>query len=103
MSNKIRVGVVGLGYLGKFHLEKYQSNNNVNVTSVVDIDKKNLDFIKSGELFKTDSFKKIIKKVDAVSIVTPTVTHYKIAKFFLENNVSVLLEKPMTQSVSVIY
>ncbi len=100
MSNKIRVGVVGLGYLGKFHLEKYQSNNNVNVTSVVDIDKKNLDFIKSGELFKTDSFKKIIKNVDAVSIVTPTVTHYKIAKFFLENNVSVLLEKPMTQSVS---
>ena len=100
MSNKIRVGVIGLGYLGKFHLEKYQSNKSVDVTSVVDIDKNNLDFVKSEKVFKTNSFKNILEKVDAVSIVTPTITHFAIAKFFLKNKVNVLLEKPMTQSVA---
>ena len=44
--------------------------------------------------------KNISEKVDAVSIVTPTVTHFTIAKFFLKNKVNVLLEKPMTQSVA---
>ena len=100
MSNKIKVGVVGLGYLGKFHLEKYQSNKSVEVTSVVDIDDNNLDYIESEQIFKTNSFKKIIDKVDAVSIVTPTITHFQIAKFFLERKVNVLLEKPMTQSLA---
>ena len=42
----------------------------------------------------------IIENVDAVSIVTPTNTHYKIAKFFLENKKHVLLEKPMTETVA---
>ena len=70
-------------------------NKSVNVTSIVDTDLKNLDCIGSEHIFKTDSFKKIIEKVDAVSIVTPTITHFQIAKF-LENKVNVLLEKPMT-------
>ena len=100
VNSKIRVGVIGLGYLGKFHFEKYKSNKSVNLTSIVDIDRKNLDLVDSNKVYKTTSFKDIIEKVDAVSIVTPTVTHFPIAKFFLENKVHVLLEKPMTQSVS---
>ena len=99
VNSKIRVGVIGLGYLGKFHFEKYKSNKSINLTSVVDIDKKNLDLANSKEVYKSTSFKDIIGKVDAVSIVTPTITHFKIAKFFLENKVHVLLEKPMTESV----
>ena len=62
MSNKIRVGIVGLGYLGKFHLEKYQLNKSVNVTSIVDTDRKNLDCIGSEQIFKTNSFKKYYRK-----------------------------------------
>ena len=100
VNSKIRVGVIGLGYLGKFHFDKYRSNKSVNLTSIVDIDEKNLDLIDSNELYRSTSFKDVIEKVDAVSIVTPTVTHFSIAKFFLENNIHVLLEKPMTESVS---
>ena len=100
VNSKIRVGVIGLGYLGKFHFEKYRLNKSVNLTSVVDIDKKNLDLVNSTDIYKTTSFKDIIGKVDAVSIVTPTITHFSIAKYFLENKVHVLLEKPMTESVS---
>ena len=99
-KSKIRVGVIGLGYLGKFHFEKYSSNKSVKLTSIVDIDKKNLDLVNSKEIYKSTSYKDIIGKVDAVSIVTPTITHFSIAKFFLDNKVHVLLEKPMTESVT---
>ena len=100
VNSKIRVGVIGLGYLGKFHFEKYKSNKSVNLTSIADINKKNLDLVDSNKVYKSTSFEDIIEKVDAVSIVTPTITHFPIAKFFLENKVHVLLEKPMTESVS---
>ena len=100
VNSKIRVGVIGLGYLGKFHFEKYSSNKSVKLTSIVDIDKKNLDLVNSKEIYKSTSYKDIIGKVDAVSIVTPTITHFSIAKFFLDNKVHVLLEKPMTESVT---
>jgi len=99
ISNKIRVGVIGLGYLGKFHYQKYKLNRSVNLTSVVDQQIENLDFIKSKKIIKTDKYTNIIENVDAVSIVTPTNTHYKIAKFFLENKKHVLLEKPMTETI----
>ena len=99
ISNKIRIGVIGLGYLGKFHYQKYKLNRSVNLTSVVDRQIENLDFIDSKKIIKTDKYTNIIENVDAVSIVTPTNTHYKIAKFFLENKKHVLLEKPMTETV----
>jgi predicted dehydrogenase len=71
----------------------------VNLTSVVDQQIENLDFIDNKKIIKTDKYANIIDNVDAVSIVTPTKTHYKIAKFFLENKKHVLLEKPMTETV----
>ena len=81
--NKIRVGVIGVGYLGKFHLEKYKMNKSVNLTSIADINNDNLDSIKYSKLYKTNNYEEIVDMVDAVSIVTPTITHYEIAKFFL--------------------
>jgi len=100
ISNKIRVGVIGLGYLGKFHFEKYKQNKSVNLTCTVDHKIKNLEFINDGRIIKTDKYTDIIDNVDAVSIVTPTNTHYKIAKYFIENKKHVLLEKPMTETVA---
>ena len=76
VNSKIRTGVIGLGYLGKFHFEKYKSNKSVTLTSIVDIDKKNLDLVDSNKVYRSTSFKDIIGKVDAVSVVTPTITHW---------------------------
>ena len=47
ISNKIRVGIVGLGYLGKFHYQKYMLNKSVNLTCAVDPIAKNLEFIEN--------------------------------------------------------
>jgi len=95
--SKIRVGVVGLGYLGKFHLEKYKLFNDVIITGVCDTDEKKLKL--KGNFLKTTMYKDLLPLVDAVSIATPTSTHFEIAKFFLENGKDVLLEKPITSTI----
>lgn len=100
INNKIRIGIIGLGYLGKFHYQKYKANKLVNLTSVVDTDTKNCSIVKEKGVQVFHKYQDIVDKVDAVSIVTPTVTHFKIAKYFLDNNKHVLLEKPMTETVA---
>ncbi len=95
----IKIGIIGLGYLGKFHFEKYLKFKNIKITALCDINPNNLKNFDPKIYFCTDNYKKIIDKVDAVSIVTPTHTHFEIAKFFLENNKDVLLEKPMCSKV----
>ena len=99
-NNKIRIGVVGLGYLGSFHLQKYRVLKNVSLTAVVDSSAKQLERFTDDDFLRCKNFKAILDDVDAVSIVTPTTTHFKIAKFFLENRKHVLLEKPMSETTA---
>jgi predicted dehydrogenase len=96
---KLRVGVVGAGYLGRFHAEKYARMNDVELVGVVDIDKSQVEEV-AGR-FNTKAYlhhKYLFGKVDAVSIVVPTPAHFSVAKDFLENNIDVLIEKPMSET-----
>jgi predicted dehydrogenase len=98
--NKLRVGVVGAGYLGRFHAEKYARMDNVELVGVVDIDKFQAEEV-AGR-FNTKAYlhhKHLFGKVDAVSIVVPTPAHFSVAKDFLENNIDVLIEKPMSETI----
>lgn len=93
----VNVGVIGVGYLGQFHAEKYAGIQDVRLVGVVDADAGRAGLI-AGKL-KTQAFTNpahLIGKVDAVSIVAPTVLHHGIAKRFLDQGVHVLLEKPIT-------
>jgi predicted dehydrogenase len=97
---KLRVGVVGVGYLGKYHAEKYAKMDNVDLVGVADVNRKNVEDI--AKKFGTRAYlnyKDLFGKVDAVSIVTPTPLHFGISRDFLENNVDLLLEKPMTTTL----
>ena len=96
---KLNIGVIGIGYLGKYHLQKFITNRNCKTTWIVDLDPNNLSQNISDSIKKTTKYKDIVKDVDAVSIVTPTKDHYQIAKFFLENKKHVLIEKPITKTV----
>ena len=98
-KQKIRIGVIGIGYLGKFHLEKFQKNKDCQLVWLIDKNIKNLKNYKDKYNISTN-YKEIVDDVDAVSIVTPTVNHYEIARYFIEKNKHVLIEKPMTQTVS---
>ena len=97
---KIRVGVVGVGYLGRFHAEKYAGLSDVDLIGVVDSDQD-----RAGQIAKKLNTRvfadpmDLIGFVDAVSIVVPTVLHHRIAKLFIEKAVHILIEKPMTATL----
>jgi predicted dehydrogenase len=94
---KIRAGVIGAGYLGQFHAEKYANLPNVELTGIVEKDPARGEQIAlklNTEAFTDPS--RLLGKVDAVSIVVPTILHHEIARQFLDAGVHVLLEKPMT-------
>ncbi len=96
----LKVAVIGVGYLGKFHAEKYATIPDVQLIGVVDINKKRAQEIahKLNCPYYT-SYKEIVDKVDAVSIVVPTISHFEVASFFLNKGVHCLLEKPITQDI----
>ncbi len=96
----IRVGVVGVGYLGKFHAEKYARLEEVELVGVVDIvaDRAEAVAKRLGAESFTD-YRDLIGKVDAVSVVVPTPVHFPISRDFLENGVDTLVEKPITETL----
>lgn len=99
--NKLKIAVVGVGYLGKFHAEKYQQIPTVELTHVVDINEQRVQEVAQQLKIKCSTdYKSLVGQVDAVSIVVPTQLHYTVAKFFLENGIHVLLEKPMTTDLN---
>ena len=96
MAN-INVGVVGVGYLGSLHARVYSQLKSANLVCVCDINKKRAKKVaKKLRVWYLPDYRTLFDKVDAVSIVVPTNLHYKIAKEFLENNIHVLIEKPIT-------
>jgi predicted dehydrogenase len=95
----IRTAVVGAGKMGEIHARVYSKLPQSRLVAVVDT-----DFQKARKLAKKyncQAFEKpdeILHAVDAVSIATPTSSHQKIAKLFLENNIAVLIEKPLAEN-----
>ena len=99
MSN-LKCGVIGTGYLGKFHAEKYASIPDCELVAVADIDEGVCRKVAAEYAAEPVSdYRQLLGKLDAVSIVTPTVTHYAVARDFLESGAHILLEKPMTVSL----
>ncbi|HHL39674.1 MAG TPA: Gfo/Idh/MocA family oxidoreductase [Deltaproteobacteria bacterium] len=97
---KLRAAVIGAGYLGRFHARKYGELDGVELVGVADIDGERAAEVAAmtgAEPF--EDYRDLLGRVDAVSIVTPTQTHYPIALDFLRNGVDVLVEKPMTVTV----
>jgi predicted dehydrogenase len=96
----VRVGVVGVGHLGKFHAEKYAFMQDVELVGVADV-----DYDKACEVasrLKTRAFKnyhELVGKLDAASIVVPTDRHFHVSLDFLEAGVDLLIEKPITETL----
>jgi len=98
--NKIKVGVVGVGYFGQFHAEKYAHINDVELVGVVDVDTSRARDI--AKRYRTQSFfhhADLFNKVQAVSIAVPTPFHYSMTKDFFLRGVDVLLEKPISSTL----
>ncbi len=98
--NKIRCAVIGVGYLGRFHAQKYQLLPNAELVAICDV---NPDLCEAISLELNvpayRDYRDLFGKVDAVSIAATTNKHYQIAKSCLEQGIHVLIEKPITETV----
>lgn len=97
----IRVGVIGAGHLGYHHARIYKSLPGVKLVGVADsrLERRNL----AAADFQVDVFESaealLSKGLDAVSVVTPTITHEEVTLQCLRAGVHVLVEKPIAPNV----
>lgn len=98
---KIRVGVIGVGYLGKFHAQKYAAMDDVELVGVADISRSQADKVArdNGTRPYTD-YQELLGLVEAVSVAVPTPQHHKVASACFSRKVDVMLEKPMTVTLA---
>jgi predicted dehydrogenase len=97
--NKLRLGVVGVGHIGSNHARLYAEIPAANFAAIYDIDRAKADTIGKKFCVKAaQSLDEFIELVDAVSVATPTNTHYEIARSLLERGKHLLIEKPITDN-----
>ena len=98
---KVRIGVVGIGHLGQFHLQKYAKLENCEIVGASDVLEERA--ANAAALYGCQAMtdcRKMIGSVDAVSIAVPTQCHHAVAKAFLKAGVHVLLEKPIAETLA---
>lgn len=96
----LRTAVIGVGYLGRFHAQKYKELADSSLVGVVDAVPTAAQLV-AAELSvpAIADYRDLFGKVDAVSIVVPTPLHFEIAEAFLDQGVHVLVEKPITETI----
>ncbi len=97
---KIRAAVIGTGYLGRFHAQKYATLESSDLVAIAEINREQGERV-ADELNTrwVEDYTTLVGEVDAVSIVVPTQLHHEVAGFFLDHGIHVLLEKPITVTV----
>ncbi|MBF8293191.1 MAG: gnnA [Steroidobacteraceae bacterium] len=94
---RLRCAVIGAGYLGRFHAQKYSAIQHCDLVGVVDPDATARERIAAelGVAVFADH-RELLGRTDAASVATPTATHHAIARDFLRSGAHVLVEKPIT-------
>ncbi len=99
-TDKLRTAVIGVGYLGRFHAQKYRELPDSELIAVVDNSPEAAQKV-ADELGvpAVADYRDLIGRVDAVSIVVPTPLHFSVAETLLEAGIHVLVEKPITETI----
>jgi len=96
----IRTAVIGVGYLGRFHAQKYAQMEGVDLVGVVDISPERAQDV--AKEVGTDAYTdihEIAEKIDAASVVVPTIHHHEVAKILFSRGIHCMLEKPISTTV----
>lgn len=98
--SRLRTAVVGVGYLGNFHAQKYAALPDVELVGVVDSNAaRGSEVAAACACTAFTDYRELIGRVDAVSVVVPTQYHHQVALDFLNAGVHVLIEKPITVTI----
>jgi predicted dehydrogenase len=100
MPNVLRAAVIGAGYLGNFHAQKYAALDGVDLVAVVDVDERRARAVaqRVGGVAHAD-YREVLGAVDIASVVVPTDAHYEVARACLDAGIHILVEKPVTRTV----
>ncbi|MFC1533052.1 Gfo/Idh/MocA family protein [Thermodesulfobacteriota bacterium] len=96
-QEKLKVGVIGVGHLGEYHVQKYKALPIVDLVGIVDTNPDRANEI--GQRYDIKAYghrDEILKKIDAVSLAVPTEAHFDVAKEILSEGIHLLIEKPIT-------
>src|SRR5258708_7242498 len=101
LSAELRAAVIGAGRLGTLHARKYSAIANIKLAHIVDIDTERAGAL-ANEVGATPlaDYRKLVGKVDLVTIASPGVTHHEVASAMLKAGIDVLLEKPMAETLA---
>lgn len=100
MAKTVRIGVFGVGHLGKIHVKLLKEIPGFEIIGFYDPDDINAQ--RAADEFgikRFDSGKKLIESCDAIDIVSPTTTHFRIAQDAIKKAKHVFVEKPLASSV----
>lgn len=92
----VKVAVIGVGHLGKSHARLYRELAEAELVGVCDKDPSKKEIADNLGVPFYSNYRDLMGKVEAVSVVTPTATHYAVAKEFLAKKIHTLIEKPIT-------
>jgi len=96
----VRIGVIGIGYLGQHHARIYSEIEDAELIAAVDIVTSKANRVAEQCGCKACyNYKEILNEIDALSIVTPTPTHYDIALDCIKAGKDILIEKPITENI----
>jgi predicted dehydrogenase len=100
-ENVTAAAVIGVGYLGKFHAEKYAATPKANLVAVVDTDESRARQVgaQCGVDALTD-YRELFGRVQCVSVAVPTRFHFRVARDFIDAGIDVLVEKPLTADIA---
>jgi predicted dehydrogenase len=100
-SETIQVGVIGVGHLGEYHVQKYKAMDQVELVGVMDINPQRASEI--ARRYNTTAFpshQELLRHVNGVSVAVPTECHFDIARDVMAHGVHLLIEKPITLSLA---
>lgn len=96
---KLRIAVVGVGYLGRFHAQKYKAISRAELVGVYDVNpQRGQEVAKELGVDFFNSIQDLTGKVDAVAVAATTSSHFEICKYLLEHKIHVIVEKPITST-----
>ena len=99
--NPIRVAVIGAGHLGKIHARLASTLEDVLLVGIADPSPAaQRDVLNQHDVAVVSDFRKLFGEIDAAVVATPTRFHFEVASQLMEAGIHVLIEKPLTDSVS---
>ena len=96
----LRIGVFGVGHLGKFHLNNWKEINDVIIEGFFDPEDKNaIPVIEKYKIRRFENAEELMDNCDAVDIVAPTPFHFQLCEMALRKGKHVFVEKPLTNTM----